>query len=81
MEVIYDAVALEAGAKVYLPPETYLTLKSTTVRRVVSKTLSQSSRAEAYTSQSFQRGRIASTYEAARHVPGTPRFLFSIEPS
>ena len=33
MEVINDTVAVAAGAKVYLPPETFLTLRKDTAKR------------------------------------------------
>ena len=62
MEVINNAVAVAARAKVYLPPEAYLTLRNTTVSQPVSKTLPQSTGAGVNVSPRFRRGRIASTY-------------------
>ena len=44
IEVINYALAVVAGAKVYLPPETYLTLRRTTVSQASSKVRPQSSR-------------------------------------
>ena len=59
MEVINDTVAVAAGAKIYLPPETFLTLR----RPVISKATQPkypSARIQAYDQPRFRRGRTNS---------------------
>ena len=59
MEVINDTVAVAAGAKIYLPPETFLTLRRpVTARAPQPKYLS--ARTQAYDPPRMRRGRIFS---------------------
>ena len=59
MEVINDTVAVAAGAKIYLPPETFLTLRRpVTTRAPQPKYLS--ARTQAYDPPRMRRGRTFS---------------------
>ena len=67
MEVINDTVAVAAGAKIYLPPETFLTLRRpVTSRATQPKHLS--ARAQAYDPPRMRRGRT-SLHQPMQHGP------------
>ena len=66
MEVTNYAVAVAAGAKVYLPPETYLTLRSPAGAPTTNNSHTQITRAGAYSNPKLRRGRITSTYTTRR---------------
>ena len=67
MEVINDTVAVAAGAKIYLPPETFLTLRRpVTTRAPQPKYLS--ARTQAYDPPRMRRGRTFS-HKVTQHAP------------
>ena len=66
MEVINDTVAVAAGAKVYLPPETYLTLRSTSAQRTKKKLRLDLSRIGLYANPRVRREQTSSAYTVNR---------------
>ena len=67
MEVINDTVAVAAGAKIYLPPETFLTLRRpVTTRAPQPKYLS--ARTQAYDAPRISRGVLLTQGDATRTV-------------
>ena len=70
MEVINDTVAVAAGAKIYLPPETFLTLRRpVTTRAPQPKYLS--ARTQAYDPPRMRRGRTFSHKVPQNAVSGS----------
>ena len=77
MKVINDTVAVAAGAKIYLPPETFLTLRRpVTSRATQPKHLS--ARAQAYDPPRMRRGRT-SLHQPMQYVPTWGKRLCPIQ--
>ena len=69
MEVINDTVAVAAGAKIYLPPETFLTLRRpVTTRATQTQPKHLSARTQAYDPPRMRRGRTY-THKLMQHAP------------
>ena len=66
MEVINDTEAVAAGAKIYLPPETFLTLRRPVTLRV-TQPKHLSARAQAYDPPRMRRGRTL--HQPMQHGP------------